>query len=123
MPDENRAAVVERYLAALAAHDWEALAACLTPDVERIGPYGDLYRGREPYVKFLAETLRALSGYELVVSRLVVTEDVVVVQLSETIDMADGHLRTDEAVVFDLTPDGLIRHVEVFLRRAVTAAG
>jgi len=36
---------------------------------------------------------------------------------------SNGRVRTDESVVFDLAPDGLIRHVEVFLRRAVPAAG
>src|SRR5262245_21454426 len=118
MPGETRAAVVERYLAALAAHDWDALAACLTPDVERIGPYGDVYRGREPYVKFLAEILSSLSGYQLEVSRLIATQDTVVAELSETVDLPDGRRRTDEAVVFDLSPDGLIRHVGVFLRVA-----
>ena len=41
--------VVERYLAGLAAHDWDAVAATLAPDVERMGPYRDAYRGREPY--------------------------------------------------------------------------
>ena len=37
--------VVERYLAGLAAHDWDAVAATLAPDVERMGPYRDPYRG------------------------------------------------------------------------------
>ena len=121
MPAENRAAAVEHYLAALAAHDWDALGACLTPDVERVGPYGDVYRGRDTYVAFLAETLRSLSGYELLVSRLIVSTDVVVAELSETIDTPDGRRRTDEAIVFDLSPAGLIRHVGVFLRRAAPA--
>ncbi len=50
---------VRRYLDALAAHDWDALAATLAPDVHRIGPYGDVYDGREPYAQFLrtAETV------------------------------------------------------------------
>jgi hypothetical protein len=108
---------VERYLAALPARDWPALGACLTPDVERIGPYHDVYRGREAYVAFLADTLRALQGYELVVSRLIVAKDVVVAELSETVETSTGRRRTDEAVVFDLSPEGLIRRVAVFLRR------
>ena len=109
---------VERYLAALSRQDWDALATCLTEDVERIGPYNDVYRGREPYVSFLADTLRALEGYELHVSRLIAARDVVVAELSETIATPTGRRRTDEAVVFDLSPDGLIRRVAVFLRRS-----
>ena len=32
-----------------AAHDWGAVAETLAPDVERMGPYRDAYRGREQY--------------------------------------------------------------------------
>lgn len=109
---------VERYLAALSAQDWDALAACLEPDVERVGPYNDVYRGRDVYVAFLAETLRALTGYELHVARLIVGGDVVVAELSETVDVPEGRRRTEEAVVFDLSPSGLVRRIAVFLRRA-----
>jgi ketosteroid isomerase-like protein len=111
--------VVERYLSALAAQDWPALAACLAPDVERIGPFGDVYRGREPYVSFLADTLRALKGYELAVERLIVASDAVVAELHETMDTPDGRRRTHEAVVFDTTETHLITRVAVYLRRAV----
>jgi hypothetical protein len=114
---DDRSAV-ERYLAALARQDWEALAGCLADDVERIGPYNDVYRGREPYVAFLAATLRALAGYQLHVSRLIVGDGVVVAELSETVDTPEGRRRTDEAIVFDLSPAGLIRRVGVFLRRS-----
>ena len=114
------AAVVERYLAALRARDWEALGACLEVDVERTGPYDDVYQGRAAYVAFLADTFRALEGYELDVSRLVVTGDVVVAELSETVDTEAGRRRTEEAVVFDLSPAGLISRVGVFLRRSRT---
>ena len=47
--------IVDRYLAALRAQDWDALAATLEPDVERTGPYNDVYRSREPYVAYLAD--------------------------------------------------------------------
>jgi len=120
MSRERPASAVERYLAALAARDWEALTGCLTADVERIGPYNDVYLGREPYVAFLAGTLEALTGYELEVSRLIVAHDTVVAELSETVDTPTGRRRTDEAVVFDLSPPGLIRRVAVFLRRSTT---
>lgn len=109
---------VERYLAALGAQDWPALAATLAPDVERIGPWGDVHRGREPYARFLEETLRALSGYALGVDRLITAGDAVVAELHETVDTPDGRRRTHEAVVFDVAPDGLIRRVAVYLRKA-----
>ena len=111
-------ATVERYLAALARQDWDALAACLSDDVERIGPYNDVYRGREPYVAFLATTLRSLSGYVLEVARVIDGGETVVAELSETVDTPSGRRRTDEVVVFDLARSGLIRHVAVYLRRS-----
>jgi len=114
MPAET---VVDRYLAALGAQDWEALAATLEPDVRRIGPYGDLYESREPYVAYLAGILRTLAGYELTVARRIVAGEVVVVELSETIDTPAGRRRTDEVVVFDLSAAGLIRRIGVYLRR------
>jgi ketosteroid isomerase-like protein len=117
---ERAAAVVRRYLAALAEHDWPALAATLAPDVERMGPYGDVHRGREPYAAFLADTLRALAGYELQLARLVATADVVVAELSETVDTPKGRHRTDEAIVFDVAPTGQITRVAVYLQRSVT---
>ena len=108
---------VERYLAALREQDWEALAATLEPDVRRIGPYGDVYESREPYVAYLAEIFRTLQGYELAVARLIVAGDVAVVELSETIDTPAGRRRTDEVVVFDLSASGLIGRIGVYLRR------
>jgi ketosteroid isomerase-like protein len=108
---------VERYLAALPAHDWDALRACLAPDVERRGPYNDDYRGREEYAQFLASTVSALDGYELLVDRIVANGTTTLVELSETVDDRDGRrLRTYEAVVFDLDADGLIARVAVYLR-------
>jgi hypothetical protein len=109
---------VERYLAALPAHDWETLAACLAPDIERTGPYNDVYRGREAYSRFLAETIPALGGYELRVARIVGDAGTNVVELSETVDdpTPDRRLRTHEAVVFDLDAAGLISRVAVYLR-------
>jgi limonene-1,2-epoxide hydrolase len=115
--------VVERYLAGLAAHDWDAVAATLAPDVERIGPYRDIYTGRDPYAEFLAQTIDSLGGYQLDVHRMQVDGGVVTVELSETVDDGDARLETSEAVVFD-TADGLITRVAVYLqtseRRIVT---
>ena len=111
-------AIVERYLAALRAQDWAALTATLEPNVLRIGPYNDVYESREPYVAYLAAIFRTLAGYELEVARVIVAGDVVVVELSETIDTSTGRRRTDEVVVFDVSPAGLIQRIAVYLRRS-----
>ena len=107
--------VVDRYLAGLAAHDWPAVAAALAPDIERIGPYRDNYRGREPYAKFLAETIDSLGGYQLDIDRVHTDGGIVTVELRETVDDGDARLETAEAVVFDTT-DGLITRVAVYLQ-------
>jgi limonene-1,2-epoxide hydrolase len=107
--------VVQRYLDGLAAADWGAVTACLAPDVERIGPYRDIFRGREEYAAFLQNTVSALSGYELVIADMIADGNRVAVELSETVDDGDTRLHTDETVVFDVA-GGLIARVAVYLQ-------
>jgi ketosteroid isomerase-like protein len=107
--------VVQRYLDGLAAADWDAVAASLAPDVERVGPYRDTVSGRERYAEFLQNTISALSGYVLVVADMIADGNRVAVELSETVDDGDARLHTDETVVFDVA-DGLISRVAVYLQ-------
>lgn len=108
-------AVVQQYLAGLAAGDWDAVAAALAPDVERLGPYRDNFRGRAQYAEFLKTTISALSGYDLVVAGMIADGHRVAVELSETVDDGDVRLHTDETVVFDVH-DGCITRVAVYLQ-------
>lgn len=111
--------VVRTYLDAMVARDWDALAACLTPDVVRLGPYGDDYHGIDEYVPFLTRTLESLDGYVMRVDRVsAVGNDVVFAELSETVTVDGSRLETPEALVFDLAPDGRIARVAIFLRRS-----
>ena len=113
----SAASAVERFLTAMAAHDWDALGACLADDVVRVGPYQDTYAGREEYVAYLSTMLPTLPGYSLAIERIVAAGDVVTVQLAETVDDPTGTpLRTPEALVFDLAPDGRIARIEVFIQ-------
>ena len=107
--------VVERYLGGLAANDWGAVSATLAPDIVRMGPYRDEYRGRDIYAAFLADTISALGGYRLDVDRVLAAGSVVTVELRETVDDGDERLETAEVVVFD-TADGLIERVAVYLQ-------
>jgi hypothetical protein len=107
--------VVGRYLDAMAAHDWNTLAATLALDVDRMGPYRDRFQGREPYAEYLRTTISALGGYTLVVERMIADGGTVAVELSETVDDGDARLHTDETVVFDVR-DGLIARVAVYLQ-------
>jgi limonene-1,2-epoxide hydrolase len=112
-------AVVEEYLRSMVDHDWDALAATLAPDVVRSGPYLDDYRGAPAYVGFLAETVPALDHYELEVARVWGDGDGrVCAELSETVTLGGGRLRTDEAIVFDVDEFDRIVAVQVFLRKS-----
>jgi hypothetical protein len=94
------------------------MATCLVDDgFERIGPYVDAYRSKDEYVAFIAGLLPTLPGYEMEVARFTESGEVVVVELSETVDVDGGRLRTPEALVFELAPDRRIRRCEVFLRQ------
>ena len=106
---------VQRYLDALAAFEWSALAATLAPNVHRIGPYGDEVHGDDTYAAFLQTTVTGLSGYALEVVRIAADGGTVTVELNETVDDGGGRLRTDECVVFDVT-DGRLVRVAVYLR-------
>lgn len=101
----------------MGAFDWDAMAACVAPDVVRVGPYRDVKQGRDDYRDFLAETIAALEGYGLDVQRIWTDGSRAVAQLSETLVVDGRRRRTDEAIVCDLDADGLICRVEVYLQR------
>lgn len=118
---EEAVAVVRRYLDTMVAHDWEGLAACLIPDIVRLGPYGDDYHGVADYVPFLRRTLESLADYAMRVDRVTATgPGIVLAELSETVTLDGARLETPEALVFDLAPDGRIARVAIFLRRSFT---
>src|SRR5438477_309064 len=83
---------------------------------EWIGRFGDEYRGKEDYVAFIADLLPTLQHYTMSIERIVYSADgrVAFAELSETLDVDGAPLRTPEALVFDLTEDGLIRHISIY---------
>lgn len=106
--------IVERYLEALTSHDWDALRGCLADDVVRIGPFNDEYRGADVYVRFLRELMPTLPGYSMDISRITYTVGLAFAELSETV----GGVRTDEALVFELSGDRIVR-VDVFIKTSM----
>src|SRR5262249_18448176 len=76
---------VERYLACMAAHDWDGLAATVADDVTRDGPFCDCIEGKQRYVEFLRGIITSLEGYQLHVQRVShVSDRVAFVELTET---------------------------------------
>jgi hypothetical protein len=101
----------------MVAHDWDGLAACLTDDVVRIGPFGDVYTPKAPYVSFLSGLLPTLEDYELRVDRIVEHGSVVLAELTETMTFGGTRVETPEALVFDLADDGRIARIGIYIRR------
>lgn len=103
--------IVERYLEALTRHDWSALRECLRDDVVRVGPYNDEYVGRDAYVDFLSSLMPTLPGYSMDVHRVTYVDDLAFAELAETV----AGVRTDEALVFEITDDRIAR-VDVYIK-------
>jgi hypothetical protein len=108
--------VVERYLERMVAHDFDAMADCLAEDVVRVGPYGDTYTPRGPYVAMLSTLMPSLPGYSMDISRVLALEKVMVVELTETVEIDGAPLVTPEALVFELNDDGLIAHIAIYIQ-------
>ena len=109
--------VVERYLEAVSAQDWDAVRGCLAEDVVRVGPFLDLYTPRGPYLEFLAGLMRSLAGYAMRVERVLYAGKVAVAQLSETVELNGRPVETPEALVFDLDDSGRIARIEIYIQR------
>ena len=94
------------------------MASALAPNVVRIGPYRDVYEGREAYVAFLAEVVPTLRDYEMSIHRITSAGTSIIAELSETVTDGEGRrLRTDEALLFEL--DGnLITRVSVYTQKS-----
>jgi hypothetical protein len=109
--------MAETYLEKMVAHDFGAMAACLAEDVVRVGPYGDTYTPRDTYVAMLAALMPTLPGYSMEISRVLALGDrLVVVELSETVELDGAPLVTPEALVFDLNEAGLISHIAIYIQ-------
>ena len=105
--------IVERYLRAVASQDWDVVDECIADDVVRVGPYRDRYAGREEYLAFIADLMPKLKGYVMKLGRVTYANDTLAyAELTET----DGKpMVTSEVLVFELTGDGRIARVEIFI--------
>jgi limonene-1,2-epoxide hydrolase len=109
--------IVETYLDRMVAHDFDAMAACLAENVVRVGPFGDTYTPRGPYVAFLSELMPTLPGYSMEISRVVAVDRLVLVELTEVVEIGGEPLATPEALVFELDGDGLIAHISIYIQQ------
>ncbi len=114
----NAESVVLRYLDRMVAHDWDAMAECLHPDVVRVGPFGDTYSPRTPYVDYLTTLLPELIKYNLTVFRTLRWDSSVIVQLTETMELDGSMDVTREVLVFETDNRGLITRIDIFIQRS-----
>lgn len=112
--------VVLRYLDRMVAHDWVAMSRCLHPDVVRVGPFGDAYTPRGPYVEYISSLLPRLVKYDLTIVRTIASNSTVVVQLTETMELNGSMDVTQEVLVFDTDALGLITSIDIFIQREST---
>jgi len=84
-----------------------------------VGPFGDVYEGREPYLAFLSSLMPTLSGYRMDVGGVHETEGgmTVVAELVETVEMDGKTVVTPESLVFDLDGDGTIREIRIYIQQ------
>ena len=97
----------------MVAHDWDAMAACVTDDLVRTGPFCDTYNGKAEYVTFISELMPNLPDYALRIDRVVYADGVAVAELTESVAGTD----TPESLVFDLAADGRIARISIYIQR------
>jgi ketosteroid isomerase-like protein len=112
--------VVARYLEAVSTGDWASAEACLAEDVERVGPFTDIYTGRSEYLGFLRKLMPTLNGYKMDLRRVMVTADdrAAVAELTETVEMDGRTVVTPESLVFDLDEAGLITGIRIYIQQS-----
>jgi ketosteroid isomerase-like protein len=111
------AGIVERYLDAIASHDWDVVDECIADDIVRVGPYGDRYAGRDEYLVYIADIMPKLKGYAMKLDRVTYASAALAfAELSETVEFDGKPMVTPEVLVFELAGDGRIVRVEVYIQ-------
>ncbi|MGO8863697.1 MAG: nuclear transport factor 2 family protein [Acidimicrobiales bacterium] len=111
-------AVVEEYLNAFAARDWDRFAATLTEGpLLRVGPFMDVIESKEDYVDFLSNLMPTLINYEVRVDRISEMDSGrFLVELSETFDVDGVRTEYPEADLFEVDAKGKVRGVSIFMK-------
>ena len=97
----------------MVAHDWDGMAACVTDDLVRTGPFCDTYNGKDEYVAFISGLMPTLPEYAMKLDRVVYADGVAMAELTESVGGTD----TPESLVFDLAGDGRIARISIYIQR------
>ncbi|MDD7941361.1 nuclear transport factor 2 family protein [Actinomycetospora lutea] len=98
---------VERYFAAVNTEDWDAIRGVFAPDAELRTVGAPTRRGRNEIAAHFPQVLAALPVHHDEVTRVVVADTVVLVEIHFSGRTTEGRTVEFDAVdVFDLTDDG-----------------
>ena len=115
---EGPSGVIERLFDRMTAGDWTGFGALLSPEAERIGPWGDRVVGRDRYVQLVAGPLGDGHGSRWDVHRIAYTRDGRSGFARVTAHLVPGggapFERFEEVLAFEMDDDGLVCRVEVF---------
>jgi SnoaL-like domain len=110
--------VIERLFDRMTAGDWAGYGALLSPDAERIGPWGDRLVGRDRYVEMMAGPLKDGHGTMWDVHQIVYAPDGKFAFARVTANLGPGlgmpFERFDQILAFTMDDEGLVCRVEVF---------
>ena len=108
---ESAVGVIERLFDRLIAGDWTGYGALLSPNVERIGPWGDRMVGRDRLLEMMAD----LPGTTWDVHRIVYAPDGQSAFARVTAHPARGGLsQFEETLAFVMDDEGFVSLIEVF---------
>ncbi len=109
--------IVERYLDAIVSHDWDVVGECVADDIDRIGPYGDRFHGRDEYLAYISATMPKLEAYSMELHRVTYVDDGrAFAELSETVEVDGKPMLTPEVLVFELDDRRRISSVRIFIQ-------
>jgi len=110
-------AVMQRFEAAFAAADVDAIVACFAPEVEWRLPTGRLLRGRAEAAQFLAERFADPTGPRFSASRFRAVDDTVVQNYRVAVPRADGSTAELDGCDVYRVRDGLITHKDAYWKQ------
>ena len=105
---------IELFFGRLDARDWAGLGTVLTPEVERIGPLGDLVRGRATYLDLLRASVPEIYGNDIHRITYSLGGRSGFARVTEHLGYPDRELHLEEAYFFQFDDRGLIARVEIF---------
>ena len=66
---------------------------------------------------FLSALMPTLPGYSMTISRVASLDRIVLVELTEVVEVGGEPLVTPEALVFELDEDGLIARISIYIQQ------